>query len=126
MNEQTSVAPIRGCAPFLIPCNAASTATSGSPTKVTTVRFVLAPASTSSNDTPSTDSIASVICRITFWSRPSEKFGTHSISFGIRLDSEQDLSNQQDCKLRAVSLRSIGLESIRFWPKIRLNVDDHC
>src|SRR5947208_1111145 len=94
MNGQTSVPPIRGCAPFcfrmsissaafLIPRNAASTAASGSPTKVTTVRFVLAPGSTSSNETPSTDSIALVICRITFWSRPSENFGTHSISFFI-------------------------------------------
>src|SRR5206468_11415521 len=122
INGQTSVPPLPGCAPLSLPMsinsvailiarNAAATAASGSPTKVTTVRFVLAPGSTSSNDTPSTDSIASVICRITFCSRPSEKFGTHSISFGIRLDSEQDLSNQQDCKLRAVSLRSIGLES---------------
>src|SRR6266496_3293222 len=94
MNGHTSVAPIRGCAPlclrmsinsaaFLIARNAASTVASGSPTKVTTVRFVLAPGSTSSNETPSTDSIASVICRITFWSRPSEKFGTHSMSFFI-------------------------------------------
>src|SRR4029079_14065873 len=71
-------------AAFLIPRNAASTVVSGSPTKVTTVRLVLAPGSTSSNDTPSTNSIASVICRITFWSRPSEKFGTHSISFFMR------------------------------------------
>src|SRR5437762_13307108 len=94
MNGQTSVAPILGCAPlclrmliisavFLIARNAASTAASGFPTKVTTVRFVLAPGSTSSNETPSTDSIASVICRITPKSRPSEKFGTHSINFFI-------------------------------------------
>src|SRR5215510_1599610 len=99
MNGQTSVAPIRGWAPFcfrmsinsaafLIPRNAASTVASGSPTKVTTVRFVLAPGSTSSNETPSTDSIASVICRITLWSRPSEKFGTHSMSFFIGVSSQ--------------------------------------
>src|SRR6266404_295224 len=94
MNGQTSVAPMRGCAPlclrismssaaFFIPRQAASITASGLPTNVTTVRFVLAPGSTSSNETPSTDSIASVICRITFWSRPSEKFGTHSMSFFI-------------------------------------------
>ena len=70
-----------GVRDFLIARNAASTVASGSPTNVTTVRFVLAPGSTSSNETPSTVSIASVICRITFWSPPSEKFGTHSISF---------------------------------------------
>src|SRR5436190_6921009 len=94
MNGQTSVAPMRGCAPlclrismssaaFSIARNAAFTAASGFPTNVTTVRFVLAPGSTSSSETPSTDLIASVICRITSTSRPSEKFGTHSISFFI-------------------------------------------
>ncbi len=94
MNGQTSVAPMRGCAPvcfrmsinsaaFWIPRNAASTAASGVPANVTTVRFVLAPGSTFSSDTPSTDSIAVVICRITSRSRPSEKFGTHSITFFI-------------------------------------------
>ena len=92
MNGQTSVAPMRGCAPlclrisinsvaFLIARNAASTAASGLPTNVTTVRFVLAPGSTSNSETPSTDAITSVICRMMFWSRPSEKFGTHSINF---------------------------------------------
>src|SRR5881396_3145655 len=62
---------------------AASTAASGLPTKVTTVRFVLAPGSTSSRETPSADSIAAVICRMTSRSRPSEKLGTHSMSFFI-------------------------------------------
>src|SRR5207248_9501576 len=70
-------------AAFLIARNAASTAESGLPTNVTTVRFVLAPGSTSNSETPSTDAIASVICRMMFWSRPSEKFGTHSINFCI-------------------------------------------
>ncbi len=83
---------MRGCAPlclrisissaaFLIPRKAASTAASGLPTKVTTVRFVVAPGSTSSSETPSVDLIASLICLMMFSSRPSEKFGTHSISF---------------------------------------------
>src|SRR5207237_7572199 len=100
MNGQTSVAPMRGCAPlclrisinsdaFLIARNAASTAASGLPTNVTTVRLVLAPGSTSNSETPSTDSIASVICRITFWSRPSEKFGTHSMSFFIGVSYQE-------------------------------------
>src|SRR5438132_4208314 len=91
MNGQTSVAPMRGCAPlclrmsissaaFLIARNAASTAASRFPTNVTTVRFVLAPGSTSSNETPPVDLMASVICRIIPSSRPSEKFGTHSTS----------------------------------------------
>src|SRR3954467_1938547 len=90
INGQTSVAPIRGCAPvcfrmsissaaFWIPRKAASTAASGLPAKVTTVLFVLAPGSTFRSETPSTDSIAAVICRITSRSRPSEKFGTHSM-----------------------------------------------
>src|SRR5438477_5494105 len=94
MKGQTSVAPMRGCAPlclrismssaaFSIARNAAFTAASGFPTNVTTVLFVLAPGSTSSSETPSTVSIASVIWRITSGSRPSEKFGTHSMSFFI-------------------------------------------
>src|SRR6266403_361596 len=73
-------------AAFWIPRNALSTAASGLPTKVTTVRLVVAPGSTSSNDTPSTDAIASVICRIMSGSRPSEKLGTHSISFCMAME----------------------------------------
>src|ERR1700674_434577 len=99
MNGQTSVAPIRGCAPccfrmsmssaaFWIPRNAASTAASGLPAKVTTVRLVLAPGSTLSRAIPSTDSIAAVICRMISRSRPSEKFGTHSILFFIGAPSQ--------------------------------------
>jgi len=91
---QTSVAPIRGWAPwcvrmsissaaFAIPANAPSTTASGSPTNVTTVRFVVAPGSTSSSLTPSTRAIAAVIASITARSRPSLKFGTHSSSLGI-------------------------------------------
>src|SRR6266853_4363896 len=68
-----------------MPRKAASTAASGLPTKFTTVRLVLAPGSTSSRETPSADSIAAVICRMISRSRPSEKLGTHSISFCIRV-----------------------------------------
>src|SRR4030095_8485541 len=38
---------------------------------------------TSSSETPSAEAIASVICRMISGSRPSEKLGTHSISFCI-------------------------------------------
>src|SRR2546421_42756 len=123
MNGQTSVAPIRGCAPlclrmsinsaaFLIPRNAASTAASGFPTKVTTVRFVVAPGSTSSNETPSIDLIAPVICRMILSSRPSEKFGTHSISFFIavlsrRMDADCDGAQQG----RGLHSQQLGTES---------------
>jgi len=90
---QTSVAPIRGCAPWCarmsinsaalaIPANAPSTTASGAPTNVTTVRFVVAPGSTFSSFTPSSRAMALVIASITARSRPSLKFGTHSISLG--------------------------------------------
>ena len=90
MSGQTSHAPIRGCAPLcrrmsitsvarLTPATAASITASGSPTKVTTVRFVASPGSTSSNLTPFTASMASVICFTASMLRPSEKLGTHSI-----------------------------------------------
>ena len=85
----TSVAPMRGCAPwwwrmsitspaFLTALKAASTTASGSPTNVTTVRLVASPGSTSNSFTPSLFSITSVICLITVLSRPSLKLGTHS------------------------------------------------
>ena len=58
---------------------------SGVPTKVTTVRLVAFPGSTFKSFTPSTVSMISVICLITPMSQPSEKLGTHSISFLIVL-----------------------------------------
>src|SRR5204862_629002 len=64
-----------------MPRKAASTAASGVPANVTTVRLVLAPGSTFNSEIPSTASIAAVICRITSGSRPSEKLGTHSMTF---------------------------------------------
>src|SRR5437588_5948072 len=72
-----------------MPRKAASTAASGLPAKVTTVRFVLAPGSTLSKEIPSTDSIAAVICRMISRSRPSEKFGTHSMIFCIPISDSQ-------------------------------------
>ena len=86
---QTSVAPMRGCAPacrlMSMTCaaramarNAASSTAAGLPTKVTTVRWVSTPGSTLSSVTPETASMASVICLILARSRPSEKLGTHS------------------------------------------------
>ena len=60
---------------------AASTTAAGLPTKVTTVRLVSAPGSTSSRRTPATASMASVIWRIFARSRPSEKLGTHSTTW---------------------------------------------
>ena len=91
MSGHTSVAPMRGCSPwcllmsisslaFFIARKAASTTGPGSPTKVTTVRLVALPGSTSSNCTPATLSIAAVICLMIAMSRPSLKLGTHSMS----------------------------------------------
>ncbi len=91
-NGQTSVAPKRACSPsctdmsissaaFCTARNAASATGSGSPMKVTTVRLVLSPGSTSSSSTPCTASTASVISLMTDMSRPSEKLGTHSMTF---------------------------------------------
>jgi|GEM_PF-6833789 len=90
ISGSTSVAPMRGCAPLwrrmsissaarFTPAKAASTTASGSPTKVTTVRLVASPGSTSSSLTPPEASMAAVICRITALSRPSLKLGTHSM-----------------------------------------------
>ena len=91
ISGQTSVAPMRGCAPvwrdmsmsspaLRIARNAASQTATGSPTKVTTVRLVALPGSTLSSFTPSTDWISPVIWRMIAGSRPSLKFGTHSSS----------------------------------------------
>ena len=88
----TSIAPNRGCAPVWVRMSmsslalaaartAASITGSGAPTNVTTVRLVATPGSTSRSVTPSTAFIASVIRLITAMSRPSEKFGTHSMSW---------------------------------------------
>ena len=66
---------------LLIPKNAASKTSNGSPTNVTTVLFVSFPESTSSTLTPSTKLIASTILLILVLSIPSLKLGTHSISF---------------------------------------------
>ena len=90
-NGQTSVAPIRGCSPVCrrmsmdsaaaaMARNAASTTASGAPAKVTTVRLVALPGSTCRSRAPTTDSIRAVIFRMTSRSRPSLKFGTHSIN----------------------------------------------
>ena len=100
-NGQTSVAPIRGCDPlcllisisseaFFIELNAAFLTASGEPIKVTTVRFISKPGSTSSSFTPSTFSISSVICFIISDRCPSEKLGTHSISFSDMILSFDD------------------------------------
>ena len=70
---------------FFTARNAAVHTGSGSPTKVTTVRFVAAPGSTSRSFMPSTDSITSVIYLMTAISRPSLKLGTHSIICFISL-----------------------------------------
>src|SRR3972149_1300792 len=59
---------------------AASTTTSGAPTKVITVRLVDTPGSTSSRVTPSTEVMAAAMASMTLRSLPSEKFGTHSTS----------------------------------------------
>ena len=95
ISGRTSVAPMRGCAPLWwrmsissaarrTPAKAASTTASGEPTKVTTVRLVASPGSTSSSFTPPDCTMAAVIASITVLSRPSLKLGTHStIRFSI-------------------------------------------
>src|SRR5262245_55344263 len=91
-NGQTSVAPIRGCSPrclamsmsdaaFLIARNDASSTASGGPIRVITVRLVAAPGSTSRSMAPGVPPISAAIASMTARSRPSLKFGTHSISF---------------------------------------------
>ena len=92
MNGQTSVAPMRGCSPlcavrsirsraFAMPLKAACTACSRGAAKVTTVRLCDGSDETSSIATPGTAAMASRIAVMTSGRRPSEKFGTHSISF---------------------------------------------
>jgi hypothetical protein len=61
--------------------NAASTTASSVPIRVTTVRLVASPGSTSSSLAPSTVSICEVMASMTSRSRPSLKLGTHSMSF---------------------------------------------
>src|SRR6266446_4211142 len=67
-----------------MPRKAASTAALGLPTKVTTVRFVLAPGSTSSRETPSADSIAAVICRMISSCRPIRVEQAHNVFYQER------------------------------------------
>src|SRR5262249_53547348 len=67
-------------AAFSIAAYAARSTPSIVPTKVTTVRLVAAPASTSSSRTPSTARIADSMASRMPRSRPSLKFGTHSTS----------------------------------------------
>ena len=90
INGSTSVAPMRGWAPwcclmsisspaFLTDLNAASTTASGGPTKVITVRLVASPESTLSKATSGVPDISAAIWLITSALRPSLKLGTHSI-----------------------------------------------
>src|SRR5258708_31694078 len=91
INGSTSVAPTRGCAPWCfvrsissmalpVPSSAASATASGSPASVTTERLWSASISRSSTYTPGTLLIAATMASTFAGSRPSEKFGTHSIS----------------------------------------------
>ena len=87
----TSVAPMRGCAPWCVwrsisdcavrmPANAASTAVATGATNVTTVRLCDVSDDTSRIVTCGTAAIASRIWRMISGRRPSEKLGTHSTS----------------------------------------------
>src|SRR5882724_11429885 len=98
INGSTSVAPTRGCAPLClvrsissmalpVPRSAASATASGSPARVTTERLWSASISRSSTYTPGTLLIAATIASIFAASRPSEKFGTHSINRFVKLVS---------------------------------------
>ncbi len=101
-NGQTSVAPMRACSPrcfdmsissaaLRMARNAASTTASGGPAKVTTVRLVAWPGSTSSSAAFSVAAISPVMASITARSRPSLKLGTHSINISclLRLDRRE-------------------------------------
>ena len=66
-----------------MPWKAASAIASGGPTNVTTVRFVSSPGSTSKTVIRSIWLMWSTIKFIFSESRPSEKFGTHSINLVI-------------------------------------------
>src|ERR1017187_4244302 len=98
MKGTTSVAPMRGCAPLCCvrsinscalptPRRAASATASGSPARVTTQRLWSASDSRSRIATPVTSRMAEMMASILETSRPSEKFGTHSIIFCIADDS---------------------------------------
>ena len=134
----TSVAPMRGCAPLwrrmsivsaarFTPRKAASTTSSGDPTNVTTVRLVASPGSTSSSRIPSTDPMASVICRITAASRPSLKLGTHStILFIITNFSKRKFPHPQPPALLrdgpvSYKYKDFSRRYNRFEPKIRFS-----
>src|SRR5262249_22737994 len=92
---RTSVAPTRGCAPewrvksissspLPTPRNAASAIASGSPARVMTERLWSGSISRSNTQTPWTAAMASTSASTLAESRPSEKFGTHSIRRFIR------------------------------------------
>src|SRR5882757_6523641 len=98
INGSTSVAPTRGCAPLCfvrsisstalpVPRSAASATASGSPASVSTERLWSASISRSSTYTPGTLLIAATIASTFAASRPSEKFGTHSINRFVKLGS---------------------------------------
>ena len=124
MSGRTSVAPMRGCAPLwrrmsissdarFTPAKAASTTSSGAPTKVTTVRFVASPGSTSRTFTPPAPSIASTIRRITSLSRPSLKLGTHStirfsISYAVFGFSASNITNFRNNSDKIVTKKASG------------------
>ena len=112
ISGSTSVAPIRGCAPwcrrmsmsspaFFTALKAASTTASGGPTKVTTVRLVASPGSTSSSFTPFVCFTTSVIWLITFMLRPSLKLGTHSTNCFSLFMSTGCLEVSCTCLIRA-------------------------
>src|SRR5580658_6271858 len=91
MNGTTSVAPMRGCAPECLvrsissaalptPRSAAAATASGSPAMVTTLRLWSESLSRSRRYTPGTSRIAAMMASTLAISRPSEKFGTDSMS----------------------------------------------
>src|SRR5215471_12471395 len=91
MNGTTSTAPIRGCSPLCrvrsIRGTAASKSAStpalteaASPTKVRTLRLCEASDETSRSRAPGTERIESAISRMRSRSRPSDTFGTHSMT----------------------------------------------
>src|SRR5687768_6702694 len=102
----------------LIPRNAPSTALVTGATKVMTDRLWDASDETSRTDTPSADAIASRMAATTSKRRPSEKFGTHSISF-IRDSqscppaSESALATRASPDFRRRTLRRSAQEDFR-------------
>ena len=133
MSGRTSVAPMRGCAPLwrrmsissdarFTPAKAASTTSSGAPTKVTTVRFVASPGSTSRTFTPPAPSIASTIRRITSLSRPSLKLGTHStirfsISYAVFGFSASNITNFRNNSDKIVTKKASGAKNRKSGPE---------